>query len=60
MAIGSACYGGHWIAFICAAVITSLYVYKLGIEEQMLAGHFGEQYKKYSRDTPYRVIPFVY
>jgi len=50
----SSAYG---ILFI--AVATILLLFRIGIEEKMLIGVFGEDYKEYQRNTK-KLIPYIY
>lgn len=41
------------------AVATILLLFRMGIEEKMLIGVFGEDYKEYQRTTK-KIIPYIY
>jgi protein-S-isoprenylcysteine O-methyltransferase Ste14 len=47
------------VAVITAAVLLGVYAYRIGAEEQMLVGHFGDEYREYKART-WRLVPFVW
>jgi protein-S-isoprenylcysteine O-methyltransferase Ste14 len=50
----------NWlVAVITAAVLLGVYAYRIGAEEQMLVGHFGDEYREYKGRT-WRLVPFVW
>ena len=58
MVFGAAHMTGDRLAF---ATITTLYlVVAIPLEERSLRRSFGEDYTRYMRDVPWRMIPFIY
>jgi protein-S-isoprenylcysteine O-methyltransferase len=58
--VGLAMILGNWIAFIVLIVpITIAFMRRIEIEECVLTGEFGTEYKEYCRAT-WRLIPWVY
>ena len=58
--IGCGFTAGNWIALpVCALLPVFGYIYRITVEEKMLAGIFGNDYIEYSKTTK-RLIPFIY
>lgn len=50
----------NWLSLlIVVAAVGGVFIYRIGLEEQTLIEHFGDQYLEYKRTTK-RLIPFVY
>eukprot|EP01087_Luapelamoeba_hula_P024577 TRINITY_DN9414_c0_g1_i1.p1 TRINITY_DN9414_c0_g1~~TRINITY_DN9414_c0_g1_i1.p1 ORF type:complete len:221 (-),score=21.97 TRINITY_DN9414_c0_g1_i1:195-857(-) len=57
---GAAIYHSHWINITAAFVSLGLYIQKLTEEEKLLQKGFGNKYKDYSQQTPFKLIPYIY
>ena len=58
--IGFGLAAGSWVGVaVIAALLGSAYVYRIGLEERMLASEFGPSYQRYQARTR-RVIPGIY
>jgi protein-S-isoprenylcysteine O-methyltransferase Ste14 len=51
---------GNWLSFCTIIIpITSVFLYRINLEETMLLQHFGKEYEDYMRKTK-RLIPYIY
>ena len=57
--IGSVLNFGHLRSLIAAALVIAAWVYKSGLEEDFMLGHFGADYERYRHDVK-RLIPKVW
>ncbi len=60
MEIGAGLAVTNWIVLLVAVAIgITSRAYRIGVEEQMLASSFGEEYKMYT-DNTWKLVPFLY
>jgi len=45
--------------FILSLLSIPVFVYRIGLEEEMLIGEFGEEYERY-RERTWRLFPYIY
>jgi protein-S-isoprenylcysteine O-methyltransferase len=58
--VGAGLATANWaVALAVALLMVAAYAYRIGAEEAMLVGAFGDRYKEYMART-WRLIPFVY
>lgn len=58
--LGLALYFTNWLSFLIIFVpITSAFLYRIKIEEEVLGAQFGKQYLAYMKKTK-RLIPFIW
>lgn len=60
MEIGAGLAVTNWVVLLATVVIgITSRAYRIGVEEQMLAASFGEEYKIYA-DNTWKLLPFLY
>ena len=47
------------LGFLFALAGIPLFIYRIGVEEKMLIGEFGDEYLEYTKDT-WKLFPYVY
>jgi protein-S-isoprenylcysteine O-methyltransferase Ste14 len=57
--VGTALAIGEWRALVALVLVAASFIRKIAIEEQFLAGEFGEAHARYAAAVP-ALIPFVY
>ncbi|CAF1987257.1 unnamed protein product [Rotaria magnacalcarata] len=51
----------NWLTFCITMIpISSVFYYRIHIEEQELKKHFGKRYEEYKQKVPYMIIPKVF
>jgi len=47
------------LGFLISLMSIPLFIYRMGVEEKMLSGEYGEEYLEYMKAT-WRLIPYIY